>query len=185
MWQIRISNIKIYILCNTQIFSLFSVSFSKAAVLIVTLVQIFIIVQQTPDGANGLVHPCQPSDCLGGEYRGLPVLLLEHGLIHLVHDALVVLGGVVDVGLVVPRPPVDPVLNVHAVVALAGPPPLAVADDADQGQEDDQADGDDHDPPGEGGGQVDAAGLTPHHLAQAGADLAVIAANILRAEAAH
>jgi len=181
---IRIPNIKKYILCVPRYFALFSVSLSEAAVFIITLVQILVIVQQTPDGANGLVHSCQSSDRLRGEYRGLPVLLLEHGLVHLVHDALVVLGGVVDVRLVVDRA-ADPVLDVHAVVTLACASPLAVADEAEEQDEDEDTYCDDDHPPGEGGGEVDAAGLTPHHLAQAGVDLAVVAAHIPRAEATY
>ena len=166
-----------------HIFSLLGVSLSEAAVLIVTLVQIFVIVKQTPDGSDGLIHPGQASDRLRGEDRGLPVLLLEHGLIHLVHDALVVLGGVVDVGLVVRA--VDPVLDVHAVVALARASPLAVTDNADEDQEDQDTEGDDEDPPGEGGGEVHTARLTPDHLAEAGADLAVVAAHIPGSEATN
>ena len=184
MWQIRISNIKIYIVCvPTHFLYLLRVSLSETAVLIVTLVQIFVIVKQTPDGSDGLIHPSQASDCLWGENRGLPVLLLEHGLIHLIHDALVVLGGVVDVGLVVGA--VDPILDIHTVVALACAPALTVTDNTDENQEDDDTESDDEDPPGEGGGQVHAARLTPHHLAEAGADLAMVAANILGSEAAN
>ena len=167
----------------THFLYLLRVSLSETAVLIVTLVQILVIVKQTPDGSNGLIHSGQASDCLWSEDRCLPVLLLEHGLIHLIHDALVVLGGVVDVGLVVGA--VDPILDVHAVVALACPPPLAVTDNTDENQEDQDTESDDEDPPGEGGGQVHAARLTPHHLAEAGADLAMVAANISGSEATN
>ena len=171
-------------MCVPRYFVLFSVSLSEAAVLIITLVQILVIVQQTPDGANGLVHSGQSSDRLRGEYRSLPVLLLKHGLVHLVHDALVVLGGVVDVRLVVDRA-IYSVLDVHAVVALACASPLAVADEAEEQDEDEDTERNDHHPPGEGGGEVHTARLTPDHLAEAGVDLAVVAAHILRAKATY